>query len=155
VDNVNVSGVFPEPAPPFPNHLQILSSCMQKSSLIAMQALTSITSRDNSSSVKIVMVLIQLTKMLSVTVGTSSVTIPAGSFLDNNGEFEFEDIIGGVHVMMKIKEIHPDVFAFMVEAEVVDLTDTSNPVNIELIIGDDTGSTETRLKGVLMFGQEH
>jgi sugar lactone lactonase YvrE len=90
-----------------------------------------------------------------VTVGTSTLTIPAGSFTEKSlGKFEFEGTIDGAKVEMEIKTVEVDVFVFKVEAEDIDLTGTANPVNIYLLIGNDYGDDEVRLDGELKFELE-
>ena len=92
-----------------------------------------------------------VTEGVLVTVGTSSVTIPAGSFVEDEGKFEFEGEINGADVEMEIEEINPGTFEFKIEAEGVDLTDTANPLDISLTIGDDTGAATVRMEGKLKF----
>ncbi len=91
---------------------------------------------------------------VKVTVGTSSITIPAGLFLPVGSRFEYEGTIHGVKVKMKIKETHSDVFEFKVKAKGLSVTDISNPVAITLRIGDDIGTAMVRLKGKLRFKAE-
>ena len=93
-----------------------------------------------------------LSEDVVVTVGTSVVTIPAVSFTeDEPGSFEFEGPINGADVKMEIEQIFGVTFQFKVEAETIDLTDTANPVDVELVIGDDSGTTTVRLEGELQF----
>ena len=83
---------------------------------------------------------------VDIAVGTASVTIPAGFLVDDNGTFTFDGVIDGiaVNVVLNINK-----FEFMIEATGVDLTDTANPVDIMLAIGDDIGMTTVRLDGKL------
>ncbi len=95
------------------------------------------------------------TEEVVVTVGTASVTILAGSFTDE-GEFKFfEGVISGADVWMRIVETDPDVFEFAIKADGVDLTDTTNPLDIALTIGDDSGIANLRLEGKLELCREH
>lgn len=91
-----------------------------------------------------------LNEDVELIVGTSALTIPAGSFIEEKlGKFEFEGTINDAFVEMVIKEITWDAFKLKVIAEGVDLTNTSNPVDIGVTIGDDTGTANIRLKGKL------
>jgi hypothetical protein len=55
---------------------------------------------------------------------------------------------------MKIEQIDADTFRFKVKAEGVDLTDTANPMDIGVTIGDDTGTATISLEGKLKFKAE-
>lgn len=92
-----------------------------------------------------------LTEEVKVIVGSSSLTIPSGSFVADASEFEFVGTIGDVNVKMEIEELHIDAFKFEVEAEGIDLTNTANPVRIDLSVGDDVGTADIRLEGGLQF----
>jgi len=90
-----------------------------------------------------------VTDEVKVTVGPSMVTIPEGSFMAMGSQYKFDGVLSGVKVKMKIKEIGFEKFSFRVKAKGIDLTDTSNPVDIVLEIGDDVGFTNVRLGGKL------
>ncbi len=93
---------------------------------------------------------------VTVKVGTSSIVIPSPySFVEETaGKFKFEGPINGAHVKMKIVETDTNTFAFRIKGRGVDLTGTSNPVDVVLIIGDDGGQSSIRLKGEL-FKHKH
>ncbi|MFQ5932309.1 MAG: hypothetical protein ACE5MM_07865, partial [Nitrospiraceae bacterium] len=93
-------------------------------------------------------------EQVEVTVGTSSITIPTGSFVPMGSRFEFEGTIDGAKVKMKIKETHSDVFKFKVKAKGLSVTDISNPVEITLRIGDDAGRATGRLEGKLKLKED-
>jgi len=85
-----------------------------------------------------------------VLLGTSTLEIPAGSYHETRpGKFVFDGVIDGISVESKIKLIDSEVYLFKVVTEGIDLSDTSNPINLELVIGDDKGETEVRLEGTL------
>ncbi len=85
-----------------------------------------------------------------MTAGTATVAIPAGSFTEKgSGKSKFKGPIDGADVKMEIKHALGDTFHFRVEAKGVDLTDTANPMDITLTIGDDRGTASIRLKGKL------
>jgi hypothetical protein len=87
-----------------------------------------------------------------IEVGSSTIMIPAGSFIEEEpGKFEFLGPIDGADVNMNIKALDVNTFNFKAKADGVDLTATANPTNISLIIGNDYGSDEVRLKGKLGF----
>jgi len=87
-----------------------------------------------------------------VTAGTAIVTIPAGSFTEEDyGKFRFKGTIDGAHVKMEIKEVYGETFRFKIKAKWVDLTGTPNPQDWGLAIGNDSGTATIRLKGKLKF----
>lgn len=95
------------------------------------------------------------TEEVVVTVGTASVTTPAGSFTDEGESKFFEGVISGADVWIRIVETDPSVFKFAIKADGVDLTSTTNPLDIALTIGDDSGIANLRLEGKLRFELEH
>jgi hypothetical protein len=93
-----------------------------------------------------------------VMVGTSTLTIPAGSFkLKKHGRrAEFEGQVDGVSVDARIEATGPRSFNYRVRAKGVDLTDSAIPIDFGLRIGaDDFGSTTIPLRGELKFREEH
>ena len=52
---------------------------------------------------------------------------------------------------MKIKEKYLNEFGFVIKAKHVDLTGSSNPLDITVRIGNDVGTTQVRLGGKLQF----
>lgn len=88
---------------------------------------------------------------VTVTVGTSSIVIPSPfAFAEETaGRFKFKGAVNGADVKMEIKETNFNTFGFKVRAKGVDLTGTCNPVDIEIIVGDDAGQTDIRLNGLL------
>jgi hypothetical protein len=81
-------------------------------------------------------------------VGSFATTIPSGSFTlkpaknKKPAQFTFEGIIDGVKLEAKITQLGDNSFEFKAEGIGVNLTGTVNPVKVELILGDDKGSTE-------------
>jgi len=92
-----------------------------------------------------------VTEKVSITVGSVTLAIPAGSFEEKGSHFEFKGVIGGADVKMKIKQGDFDTFDFDVHAKDVDLSYTSNPTDIFLSVGLDRGSTQIRLKKKLEY----
>jgi hypothetical protein len=88
---------------------------------------------------------------VTVTVGTSSIVIPSPfSFEEETaGRFKFKGIVNDADVKMEIKETDFNTFEFKVRVKGVALTGTCNPVDIEIIVGDDEGQTNIRLNGLL------
>ncbi len=86
-----------------------------------------------------------------VNVGSSSIVIAAPySFEEEKaGVFKYKGIINSTDVEMEIKTKDYVTYNFKVKVKNVDLTDTANPVDVELNVGDDTGKTNIRLKGEL------
>jgi len=91
---------------------------------------------------------------VEITVGTASVTILAGSFVEDGSKFKFKGAISGVDVKMKIEETDINTFKFKVKAKGVDLTDTANPLEVRLIVGDDAGMANEWLEGELEFEKD-
>lgn len=90
-----------------------------------------------------------------VTAGASTVTIPAGSFMNTRGGgARFEGVVTGVFVRARIQEVGPRSFRFRIWARGVDLTDTSIPTDFGLRIGADFGTTGIPLHGELKFRQK-
>jgi hypothetical protein len=86
-----------------------------------------------------------------ISVGSSTLTIPAGSFTQLENKYKFRGQIDNAIVRMTIKPVDDATFRFMLMVKGTSLDDTKNPVDIELAIGDDTGKTTTRLWGKLLF----
>lgn len=86
-----------------------------------------------------------VTENVVVTVGTSIVTIPAGSFTEDDGKFVFKTEL----VEMELTGSGP--YRFKIEADGIDLSDTPNPLDISLVVGNDGGTATVRLAGELKF----
>ena len=76
---------------------------------------------------------------VTLEIGKFSMTIPAGSFVEYNGTFEFEGVVEGINLDIMIELIVDSTYRFM--AEGFDLHTESDPVTIVLTIGDDLGET--------------
>jgi beta-propeller repeat-containing protein/NHL repeat-containing protein len=75
-------------------------------------------------------------------LGSLTITIPAQSFRqDKKGRFKFEGRIGRVELEAKITPLGGNRFEFKTEGEGAQFRATAKPVVVELIIGDDGGST--------------
>lgn len=84
-----------------------------------------------------------VTQNLTLTVGTSTVTIPAGSFIQQNiGNFNYQGTINGVSLSIEIKLTGANAYSILVEASGVNLTTLTNPVPVTLNIGDNTGTAQ-------------
>ncbi len=71
-----------------------------------------------------------------------AITIPAQSFRqDKKGRFKFEGVIGRVELEAKITPLGGNRFEFKAEGEGAQFRATAKPIVVELIIGDDGGST--------------
>lgn len=91
-----------------------------------------------------------LNEEVVATVGTATLVIPAGSFIPTGSKYLFEGHVGSSEVKMKIGGNSGEI-AFSLKAKGLDLTDTSNPVSVELQIGDDAGETLVRMHGNLKY----
>ena len=88
---------------------------------------------------------------VAVEVGASSITIPAGSFIKDDGAFDFEGIINSADIRMRIEAEDETRFNFKAKVKQVDLTDTANPMGIALRVGNEKGVTQLRFEGKLKF----
>ncbi len=82
-----------------------------------------------------------LTEPVTIRVGTSSITIPAGSFQQNSQGFVFLGLIGVAAVQVHISPQGSNTFTFKAQVTGASLSGTVNPVTVGLMIGDDTGTT--------------
>src|SRR5260221_1529130 len=88
-----------------------------------------------------------VTENVTLQIGTFSVTIPSGSFQQNHsGRFTFQGVINGLNLQVQITPLGNNIFTFKAEKFKsegigVDLTGLSNPVDVVLTIGNDSGST--------------
>jgi hypothetical protein len=77
----------------------------------------------------------------SVTFGVNTFggTIPTGSFTQsNNGKYTFSGVLNGVNVTATIQQQgSPNNYVFKASGTGVDLSSSPNPVQIQLVIGDD------------------
>jgi hypothetical protein len=73
--------------------------------------------------------------------GAYSVIIPAGSFkADRGGAFKFLGTINRVKLDAAVRPVRGGAFEFEIETEGANLKGFSNPVTVNLTIGDDGGS---------------
>lgn len=86
-----------------------------------------------------------------VSVGTSSLTIPAGSFKTKGSRAEFKGGVDGVFVQVRIQAIGGRAFSYRLRARGVDLSNSTIPMDISLKIGADSGMTAVPLSGELEF----
>lgn len=84
-----------------------------------------------------------VTQPVKLTVGTYTVTIPAGSFRAlRDGAYVFEGAIDGTELRVHILQTEANSYRVHVDAACVDLTASSNPVPVSLYIGQNNGATE-------------
>ena len=98
-----------------------------------------------------------LTEEVRLAIGTFTTTLPAGSFKfkpakpDKKGkpgkpaEFVFEGVVNGVQLEIKIIVLANNRFEFKAEGKGTDLSRVTNPVTVNLVIGDDSGTTSTSI----------
>jgi len=83
------------------------------------------------------------TQPVSLTIGTYSVTIPAGSFVRHKPGYAFEGVINRVSLEVLIKfGGTPGSYRLLAQGEGANLIGTVNPVIVKLSIGDNTGTTQ-------------
>lgn len=81
------------------------------------------------------------TEAVTLKVGTYSVSIPPGSFQQqNNGNCSYTGTIGGATLQIIIKSTGASAYSFSADASGVDLTTLNNPVTVTLTVGIDSGT---------------
>jgi YVTN family beta-propeller protein len=82
-----------------------------------------------------------LSQPVNLTVGTYSVIIPAGSFKPGpKGSFTYSGNIAGTALNVVIVPLGANAFGIQVTASGADLTGSTNPVNVRLAIGNNSGT---------------
>lgn len=80
---------------------------------------------------------------VSLVLGSFSTVIPAGSFRKSkSGTYMFAGVINGVSLEFTIASAGSRSFGFHIEAAKANLAGTTNPVSLELLIGDNGGTTQ-------------
>jgi uncharacterized repeat protein (TIGR03803 family) len=83
------------------------------------------------------------TQGMTLTLGTYSVTIPAGSFQQaSQGWFEYDGTINGGSLRVRVTQTGANSYEMMVHAQNVDLGLPTNPVTLKLEIGNNSGTTQ-------------
>ena len=108
-----------------------------------------------------------LTQPVTLTIGSYSVTIPAGSFVKRHEAYEFAGVINGVRLTVLIRPKHSEegdrgedgdndnddknnnrcttaTFTVFAKARGPILKGTTNPVTVIISIGDNTGTTKVQ-----------
>jgi hypothetical protein len=85
---------------------------------------------------------------VAVTMGSSTLTIPAGSLVASGSKFTFSGNIQDTDVSLVFEDTGSG-FEFRVMLTGLTLANTSNPIVVGLKIGDDFGETRVGLQGTL------
>jgi hypothetical protein len=86
-----------------------------------------------------------LTEPVTLQVGKFTTTILPGSFkMQRGGAFTFVGVIGGVNLQALITPTGGLRYAFLAAAERASLTGTTNPVQVTLTIGNDSGTISVK-----------
>ncbi len=95
-----------------------------------------------------------VTEPVTLQIGTFSIAIPPGSFKRHEDEDEDEDeenefftfhgVIDGVRLEALIKRTGTLRYAFHAQGDDANLTGTTNPVQVMLTIGDDSGTASVK-----------
>ncbi len=97
------------------------------------------------------------TDSVKLEIGTFTATIPAGSFEGKGfGPFEFRGVIDGVDLHVEIEPTGAKRYDLKARARDANLIGTTNPVQVTLIIGDDSGTVSvkaTNLSEVAWLGR--
>ena len=80
-----------------------------------------------------------LKEAVTIRIGTFSKTIPAGSFKQDSAGFLFAGRVDGLRMYVVLRLVRGKCYEFYASASYATLT-TRNPVNVVLVIGDDSGS---------------
>jgi uncharacterized repeat protein (TIGR03803 family) len=84
-----------------------------------------------------------VTQGMTLTVGSYTVTIPAGSFSATNGRmWMYQGTINGVTLEAHIMQSGTKSYQLQLVATNVDLTSLTNPVTVTLTIGNNIGTTQ-------------
>jgi hypothetical protein len=83
-----------------------------------------------------------------IQLGPYATAIPAGLFRTDRKKtrFEFHGVIDGVELTVRIRALGGRKFAFSVVGERANLSGITNPVTLNLVIGDDGGTAEVKAK---------
>jgi hypothetical protein len=93
-----------------------------------------------------------LTEDVTTSVGTSEITIPAGSFRTEGERYVYRGVIDGAEIQASFEEIMVAGFwKFVIKADLVGLSGTSNPAPVMLTVGDDQAEALARLRGDLVL----
>jgi len=97
------------------------------------------------------------TDSVKLEIGTFTVTIPAGSFEGKGfGPFEFRGVIDGVDLHVEIEPTGAKRYDLKARARDANLIGTTNPVQVTLVIGNDSGTVSvkaTKLSEVAWLGR--
>ncbi len=84
-----------------------------------------------------------VTEAVTLQIGPYSVTIPAGSFnQQEQGAYVFEGVINNVSLQLRIDSVGGGSYTLQAEGHGATLTGISNPVTVTLTIGNNTGSAQ-------------
>jgi uncharacterized repeat protein (TIGR03803 family) len=85
------------------------------------------------------------TQSITVTVGTYTVTFPAGSFkVTKKGWWVFDGKINGVSLEGRLLQTGTNSYQLQLTASRVDLNSLTNPVTVTLALGNNTGTTQVK-----------
>jgi len=90
-----------------------------------------------------------MSDQVKVSVGPTTLTIPAGSFTRDKALYSCRIDIDGVPVSAVFEDLGGGSFAFVIDARSVDLSGTTNVVPVALWVGSDWGKTSSHLAGSL------
>jgi hypothetical protein len=79
---------------------------------------------------------------VTLQLGSSTITIPAGALHSFRNGFNFSGKIGAVYLTAELKILNKGGYRFTAKGSGIDLTGTSIPINVGLIIGNDQGSVK-------------
>jgi hypothetical protein len=86
---------------------------------------------------------------VAVSLGSWSVTIPAGSFVKRGDCFDFEGPVDGQKVFLKFRETAPNSYQVILKVKRANVTELTDPVTVRVRSGGDGGSVSVDLRGLL------
>jgi hypothetical protein len=86
-----------------------------------------------------------LSEAVTLQLDSYSVTIPPGSFTRSKlGGYEFKGKIADVRLKFFLKADNPATYRFQVEGTGAGLPELTNPLSVEMTVGDDSGAATVR-----------
>jgi len=86
--------------------------------------------------------IVPLKENVTLQLGSSNITIPAGALHSSRKGFIFIGKIGTVWLTAELKKLNQGEYRFIANGRGVNLTGTSIPINVGLIVGNDQGNVK-------------
>jgi YVTN family beta-propeller protein len=140
-NNPNDVGIMPPPSCiPFLSFSALLAIDLDRAPKKDAFALESSFSLNSTASIE------PVAEPVTLQIGTFTTTIPPGSFNKLGGLSTFAGVIGGVNVEALITPTGTLRYALVAAAQGANLAGTTNPVPVNLTIGDDCGTASVQAR---------